>query len=88
MSITLQTDEKGVLHVPAELLPGSAPRAMYNIQRQDEALIVAKTKNPQVVNSTLPTPQERVAAFHNWVAGLPAGPGLSDEAVSRDSIYE
>ncbi len=32
--------------------------------------------------------EEQATAFEEWVAGLPAGPGLPDEAVSRDSIYD
>ena len=35
------------------------------------------------------TPEERAASFLRWVEKLPKdGPGLSDYAVSRDSIYE
>jgi len=32
--------------------------------------------------------EEQATAFEEWVAGLPKGPGLPDEAVNRDSIYD
>ncbi len=35
-------------------------------------------------DAELPDP---AAEFLDWVASLPAGPGLSDEATSRESIY-
>ena len=34
------------------------------------------------------SPEEQAHALEEWVAGLPKGPGLPDDAVSRDSIYD
>jgi len=34
------------------------------------------------------SPEEQANALEEWVAGLPKGPGLPDDAVSRDSIYD
>ena len=34
------------------------------------------------------SPEEQAKAFEEWVAGLPKGPGLTDDAVSRDNIYD
>jgi hypothetical protein len=90
MSTVLQADEKGNLLLPPSLLPESEPLGSYRIEESAGKLIIAK-EPPQEKGSEplwkLPR-EERVKAFRNWVASFPPGPGLSDYAVSRDSMYD
>jgi hypothetical protein len=89
MRATLQADEKGALHIPASLLPQSAPLAEYDIEEKAGQIVIAK-KHASGERAFWETasPEQRVKALREWVDGLPPGPGLSDYAVSRDSIYD
>jgi hypothetical protein len=90
VSTTIQADEKGMLHLPASLLPGASPMASYRVELDAGKLLISKEPNP--VNAPLPlwkrSPEEQIQALEEWIASLPPGPGLSDYAVSRDSIYD
>jgi hypothetical protein len=89
MRATLQADEKGELHIPASLLPEAAPLAKYDVEEKAGQIIIAKKQasEEKPIWETA-SPEERVKALREWVAGLPPGPGLSDYAVSRESIYD
>ena len=89
MSTVLQADEKGNLLVPPALLPESEPGATYTAENNAGKLIIAKEQPREKTPAQLSQlPQERSEAFRQWIATFPAGPGLSDYAVSRDSIYD
>ena len=57
-----------------------------------EAGKVVISKEANVETEPLPlwrrSPEEQIRSLEEWVASLPPGPGLSDYAVSRDSIYD
>jgi hypothetical protein len=81
----VKTDENGNI----VLLSGLEPNMVYTIERQGKAIRL----EPTPTTTTEPfwktaTPEEWVKAFNEWIDSLPPGPGLSDWAVSRDSIYD
>ncbi|MDY6899017.1 MAG: hypothetical protein SWZ49_13200 [Cyanobacteriota bacterium] len=57
-----------------------------------EFIASTEFQSEQIESSTLShdsTPAQRSAEFREWVSQLPSnGVSLSDEALSRDSIYE
>jgi hypothetical protein len=83
----LKTDENGNLQVPADLLPDSSPNTEYSVSRTGQSAII----EPAIVVRDFwrkLTPEQRVQEFLAWVDSHKDGPGLSDWAVSRDSIYD
>ncbi len=90
MSTVLQADEKGNLLLPPSLLPDSEPLGSYQIETSAGKIIIAKkTQDKKNGDPLWKLPrEERIKAFREWVASLPPGPGLSEQAVSRDSMYD
>lgn len=91
MSTTLQSDEKGALHLPPSLLPTAEPLAMYRIQRNDSQVVISKAE----LNARGDEPfwkgastEEWLKSFNTWIASQSDGPNLPDEATSRDSMYD
>lgn len=90
MSTVLKADDQGNLLLPPSVLPDSEPLGSYRIETFAGKLIIAKEERQRDGSEPLwkLPPEERVKAFLEWVGSFPSGPGLSDYAVSRDSIYD
>jgi hypothetical protein len=87
MSTTVEVDENGVLHLPGRLLPEARPHFRYRVERAGERLVLS----PEPVgefSERWATPESWAADFLNWANSHKDGPGLPDEAVSRDGIYD
>lgn len=87
MTTIIEVDEHGSLHLPAALLPEAAPHTRYRASQQGQQVLLAPMDAPEPFWKTA-TPEKRAAAFLDWAASHTNGVGLSDEAVSRDSIYD
>ena len=87
MSVVVELDEKGELHLPSAMLPGAAPHALYQVEVQGRQVVLSPQNSGQVLWQK-PSPQERAADILRWAASHQNGPGLSDEAVGRESIYD
>lgn len=87
MEQVVEVNEDGVLALPAELLHSAEPHTRYQVSVHGDTITIrpADAEKPFWMTAT---PQERADDFLEWVRGLPPGPGLSDWAVSRDSIYD
>jgi virulence-associated protein VagC len=83
----IQTDETGTLRIPATFLPNPSPHTQYSVTRSGESVIIKPAARPRDFWLKL-TPAERAQKFIEWVDSHKGGPGLSDWAVSRDSIYD
>jgi len=87
MSIVVELDEKGELHLPSAMLPGAGPHARYQVDVQGHQVVLS----PQSGGDGFwhqADPKQRAADILQWAASHRDGPGLSDEAVGRDSIYD
>jgi hypothetical protein len=82
----LETNAKGELEVPAEVLRAGS-HARFRVEQEGEvvrlvpeALHVPETRSPV----------ERVSAFHEWVSRLPKrkGPAIPDGALRRENLYD
>ena len=87
MTAHLKTDDKGTLQVPAVLLPNPTPNTEYSVSRAGQSIIIEPAATVSDFWQKF-TPQQRAEAFAAWVRTHEGGPGLSDWAVSRDSIYD
>jgi hypothetical protein len=83
----LKADDTGALKVPSSMLPNSKANAEYEVSARGNHLVI-KPVAPKSDFWTKLTPQERAEKFSAWVKESTVSVGLSDYAVSRESIYE
>ncbi len=83
IELELETDENGELHLTKEQLGEVAPNVRFKVSA--EPLEETPRFGPEWANLT---PEERVKDLRELVKTFGEGPGLSDWAVSRDSIYD
>jgi hypothetical protein len=88
MSVTLQADKEGNLYLPHTLLPGAAPLASYRVSQQRGELTISKSGAETRPFWETATPEQKVEALEAWLKEVATPVGLSDYAVSRDSIYD
>jgi hypothetical protein len=83
----VKLDEKGELHLPSALLPGAAPHARYQVDvRGDQVVLSPENGGDGFWHQA--SPKQRAADIVQWAAGHRGGPGLPDEVVGRESIYD
>lgn len=88
MKAILEADEKGVLQVPQAMLPVSTPRGRYAASLEDGMIVIKPIRDDDEERHSA-SPTQRAASFRRFIARHKVvGGGLSDWAVSRDSIYE
>lgn len=88
MADVIEVDDRGIIPVPASWLGEAHPHSRVEVRREGESLIlraVSAETRPFWETATI---AERLAAFDRWVDSHTDGPGLSDEAISRDTIYD
>ncbi len=87
MTYILEISQQGDLQIPADILPHIKPHTRYQVEIQGETLIL-RPQNKQPFWQ-IATPTQRVAKFKEWARQTkrPLRPILSDEALSRESIY-
>ncbi len=83
----IKTDENGNVLLTKELVEELEPNTVYKIERQGKAIRLEPEPTTEPFWKTA-THEEWVKAVNDLLDSLPPGPGLSDWAVSRDSIYD
>jgi hypothetical protein len=87
MAQILEVDPDGTLRLPPEVLHSIRPSTRYRVESKDDALVLYPADAGQPLWAAASGP-ELAAAFRRWAASHENGPGLPDEAVSRESIYD
>jgi hypothetical protein len=87
MSTIVELDEHGGLHLPPTMLPGAAPHARYQVEVRERQVVISPENGSQMFWQTA-SPEERAADILQWAATHHNGPGLPDDAVNRESIYD
>ena len=87
MRTVLETDEFGVLRIPASILPEAAPHTRYVASVLGNQIVLAQSGTTEAFWKSA-SPEERAADILRWAASHPDGPGLPDTAVGRDAIYD
>lgn len=82
----LETDTEGALRLTQEELGDVGAHARFVVEREGDRIVLRRAPGASRWDSS--TPEERAAEFRRWALSLRGGPGLSDEAVSRESIYD
>lgn len=83
----IEIGQDGSITLPTEVLEAIAPNKRFAVEIQDKALILHPVDRSQPFWQTA-TPQERVERLLQWTASHQEGANLSDEAMSRDNIYD
>ena len=87
MSVVVELDEKGELHLPSAMLPGAAPHARYQVEVLGHQVVLSPQNGGDGFLRQV-SPQQRAGDILQWAASHRGGPGLPDQAVGRDSIYD
>lgn len=80
---TMEDLEHLRLHQPLRTLPAGPMKVTLTLAEESESPYVVY---PDGYHKK--TPAERAKSFRAWAQSHQEGPGLSDWAVSRDSIYD
>ncbi len=86
MADVVEINERGEITIPSEALGAARPHTRYVLETKDGVLMLRPEGVPPFWETA--SPEERAKALHEWVAELPEGPGLPDQALHRDSMYE
>lgn len=87
MSQTVEVNKEGTLLIPADVLEQMKPHTRFIVE-VDQDRMVLRPENKEQPFWVTARPEEWVKDFRQWVASHKGGPGLSDEAVSRESMYD
>ena len=87
MSQVVEINEEGAITLPAEVLEQIRPHKRFVVEVHDGILVLHPESEPLPFWATA-TPEERAEDLRRWVASHKEGPGLSLEALSRETIYD
>jgi len=87
MSQVVELTDDGTIHLPTEVLEQVKPHRRFVVRVVNGGLVLHPEDKKLPFWATA-TPEEWVKDFRQWVASHKDGPGLSDEAVSRESMYD
>jgi hypothetical protein len=87
MTTIIEVSEEGTLVLPGTLLSNPSPHAQYRVEVENDRLVLMPVSGEAQAYKNQ-SAADQVREFREWVASLPKGPGLSDEAVSRESMYD
>ena len=87
MNHTVKMSDEGLIRLPSDVLEQLKPHTRFIVEVRDRTVVLRPEAEEKPFWATA-TPEEWVKDFHEWVASHKGGPGLSDEAVSRESMYD
>jgi len=87
MGQIVEVNDEGAIYLPAELLQQVRPHKRFVVQVVS-GMLVLRPEDKALPFWATATPEEQAEDLRQWVASHKDGPGLSDEALSRESIYE
>ena len=76
-----------VILLPIEILHSIKLGTRFVVEVNDGTLILRPENKPQPFWATA-TPKERAENFRQWALSHTDGPGLPDEALHRENIYD
>jgi hypothetical protein len=86
MTQIVEVDERGAIQLPTEILKTVKPHARFALEQRGATIVLRPLSDaPHWLSAT---PEERAAAIRQWDAlDRPPAPSLSDEATSREHMY-
>ena len=86
MKALLELDDKGELRVPAAMLPGATPHARYHVEVWERQVLISPVNGELFWQQA--SAQERAADILQWAESHRQGPGLPDQAITREGLYD
>ena len=83
----IEVNEEGAVYLPADLLDHAPPHSRFVVSVRGGAIVLQPVASPPPFWTTA-SPQERAEDLLNWATGNPDGPGLPDEALRREHLYD
>lgn len=87
MSQIIEVNEDGGLYLPATMVEQTKPHKRFFVEVSNGTLVLRPAVEAQPFWATA-TPEEWVQNFREWVASHTDGPGLPDEALRRENMYD
>ena len=87
MSRIVEVNEEGALNLPAAVLGNAPPRTRYLVDVRGNAIVLKPVDGPPPFWASA-SPQERAADLQRWTASHTDEPGLPDEALRRERMYD
>jgi hypothetical protein len=87
VSRVVEVNEEGALHLPSDVIEHSPPRTRYAVTVRGNAIVLEPVETPAPLWVTA-SPKERADDLIRWATGHEGGPGLSDEALRREHLYD
>jgi len=87
MSHTVEVSDEGTIRLPADVLEQVKPHTRFIVEVHNGTVVLRPEEKENPFWATA-TPEERAEDLRRWVASHKGGPGVPDEAVSRESMYD
>jgi len=86
MSQIVELNEEGALYLTAQQLGNIGEHKRYVLELEGDTIVLRPAPGSTHWDST--SPKNRAIEFRKWALSHSNGPGLSDDALSRESIYD
>jgi len=87
MKAVVEISENGTVQLPAEVLPHVKHHVPYEVHAEDGKVVLAPVVDTKPFWATAGR-HEWAKAFEKWVLSHKEGPGLPDEMLRREFIYD
>lgn len=87
MSQIIEINEEGALYISPEQLGNLGVHRRYVLERDGDTIVLRPVHGSSALWESA-TPEERAEEFRRWALSHQGGPGLPDEALSREAIYD
>jgi hypothetical protein len=87
METIVEVKEDGTIVLPAEALPTAIPHTRYRVMPTTGGILLTPEEEALPFWATA-TPEERARAIIEWAQSHTEGPGLPDEALRRENMYD
>ena len=83
----VEVNNEGTLSLPADVLEQAPPHTQYRVDVHGNIIVLTPLDGPAPLWATA-NPEERAKDLVQWAASHADGPGLPDEALRREHLYE
>lgn len=83
----VEVNDEGSLYLSPDVLEHAPPRTRYVVNVRGDAIVLKQVNGPAPFWATA-LPQERADDLVRWASSHADGPGLPDDALRREHLYD
>ncbi len=83
----VEVNDEGLLALSSDLLEHAPPRTRYHVRMHGSVIVLTPLSEPPPFWATA-SPEERAQDLRQWAESHADGPGLPDEALRREHLYD